>query len=170
MTEQPKDLDAQKTQIVQLLRENARIDNGEIAERLGMSREDVDSLIKDMEKDRTIFGYSTIVNEENLGEDTVHAIIEVEVAPERDAGFDRVARFISGFPEVRTVQLLSGGYDLSLEVTGDSLQDVAFFVASKLSLIAGVRSTRTHFLLKKYKEAGFVRHEEEEYERLKVAP
>ncbi len=160
----------EKTQIVQLLKDNARIGNDEIAERLEMDTQQVTSLIKEMEEERTILGYNTLVNEENLGQEPVHAIIEVEVAPERDSGFDRVARLISGFPEVRTLHLLSGTYDLSLEVTGRSLQEVAFFVASKLSLIEGVRSTRTHFLLKKYKEAGFVFHEEEEYERLKVAP
>lgn len=159
-----------KKRILRLLQKNARMPAQEIADRLQISVEEVNDLIRDMEDDRTIIGYGVFVNDDNLQESPVRALIEVEVSPERDGGFDRIARAVSRFPEVRTVQLLSGSYDLSLEVVGNTLQDVAQFVASKLAVQEGVRATRTHFLLRKYKEAGFVRHEEEEYERLKVAP
>lgn len=159
-----------KQKILRLLQRNARMAEKEIAERLDVPEERVSALIKQMEDDHIIVGYGTFINDENMDNRLVRAIIEVEVAPQRDSGFDRVAGRISKFNEVRTVSLLSGSYDLSLEVVGKTLQDVAMFVSGKLSQIEGVRATRTHFLLKKYKEGGFIRHEEEEYERLKIAP
>ena len=163
-------MDNLKREILKLLRQNARISAREIADRLAVPVADVESRISAMEQDGTIMGYYALVNEEKLAEAKVNAIIEVQVQPERDSGFDRVATTISRFPEVRAVFLASGGYDLLVEVVGESLQDVAFFVASKLACIEGVKGTATHFLLKKYKEAGFVLHEDEKYERLKVVP
>jgi DNA-binding Lrp family transcriptional regulator len=159
-----------KHDILGLLARNARMDNQEIADRLACDRECVEKLIREMETDRTILGYSVVADEEKLGEAPVRAIIEVEVLPERDGGFDNVASKISKFPEVHSVYLVSGRYDLRLEVTGESLQDVASFVASKLASQDGVKSTATHFLLKKYKEAGVQFHEDETYERLKIVP
>jgi DNA-binding Lrp family transcriptional regulator len=156
--------------ILRLLRQNARMRVSEIAERLLLPAAEVECLQTAMEEDGTIMGYHTVVREEELDDAKVQAIIEVEVQPERDSGFDRVALLISKFPEVRTVYLVSGRYDLRLEVAGESLQDVAFFVASKLACIEGVKATATHFLLKKYKEAGFLLEEDEEYERLKIVP
>jgi DNA-binding Lrp family transcriptional regulator len=95
-------------------------------------------------------------------------LIEVKVTPSRDGGFDRVARRIAKFPEVTDLCLLSGSYDLQLTVEGDSLQQVANFVAAKLATIDGVISTSTGFQLKKYKESGIIMQSDEEYERLKV--
>lgn len=160
----------QKKDVVRLLQRNARVSHQEIADRLQMQPDEVGALIREMEQDRTILGYYTLVDEESLHDNSVRAIIEVEVQPERDGGFDRVAQVISKFPEVQTVHLVSGRYDLRLEVVGQTLQEVAFFVASKLAPIDGVKSTASHFLLKKYKEAGFILQEDEEYERLKVVP
>ncbi len=159
-----------KQEILRLLRKNARMSCREIAERLQIDQAAAEAAIKELENDRTITGYSVLVNEEKVANPPVRALIEVDVIPERDGGFDYVARRISKFPEVISVQLLSGSYDLSLEVVGTSLQEVAYFVASKLSAMEGVKATRTHFLLKKYKQAGFVLQEEEGYERLKVVP
>ncbi len=159
-----------REEILRLLQKNARISDQEIADRLAVEVGQVSATIQAMQADHTIIGYSTLINEEMLPEPPVRALIEVEVLPERDGGFDRVARMTSKFPEVKAVALLSGSYDLSLEVTGKTLQEVAFFVSSKLSTIPGIRATRTHFLLKKYKQAGFILHEDEEYERLKVTP
>lgn len=144
--------------------------NREIAERMGIAEQDVADAVAELESDRTIMGYSALCNEDNLPERPVRAVIEVEVQPEREGGFDRIARRISKFPEVRALSLLSGSYDLLLEVIGPSLHEVASFVAEKLSPMEGIRATRTHFLLKKYKQAGFVLHEDEEHERLKVVP
>ena len=159
-----------KQAILRLLRRNARMPAAEIAARLQATTEAVASAIAEMEADRTIMGYSTIVNEDKTGSAEVRAIIEVEVQPEREGGFDNVAMAISRFPEVHSVSLVSGRYDLRLEVAGDSLQDVARFVASKLASQEGVKATTTHFLLRKYKEAGVSLHEEDQYERLKVVP
>jgi len=159
-----------RREILDLLQKNARIEVREIAERLEVPEETVQRLISEMESDRTILGYYTLVSEDAPEDGKVRAVIEVSVQPERDGGFDHVARRVSKFLEVRTVYLMSGGYDLALEVEGNSLREVAFFVASKLAPLEGVKSTATHFLLKKYKEAGFVFEEEEDHERLKISP
>jgi len=156
--------------ILALLQQNARFSERAIAERLDTSAEDVAETIGELEREGAILGYYALVNEEKLGETGVSAIIEVAVQPERDGGFNRVAQTISKFPEVKTVLLVSGTHDLQLEVVGTSLQEVAGFVASKLAPLDGIKSTVTHFLLKRYKEAGFIFHEDETYERLKVVP
>lgn len=159
-----------KQQIVALLRQNARLPESQIAERLQVPAARVKALIAEMEKDRTILGYTALIDEEKAGFNKVRAIIEVEVQPQRDLGFNHTAQMISQFPEVQAVYLVSGRYDLRVEVVGDSLQDVAFFVASKLAPIEGIKATATHFLLKKYKETGFLSMQEQKYERLKVVP
>ena len=156
--------------ILRLLEENARISTDEIADRLQLTANQAAEIIKAMEDEGKILGYHALVDSEFLGEAGVRAIIEVEVQPERDGGFDRVAKAVSKFDEVVSVFLVSGRYDLRLEVVGETLQEVASFVASKLAPLEGVRATATHFLLKKYKDAGFVLEKDEEYERLKVTP
>lgn len=156
--------------ILDLLKSNARLPAEAIAERLATSPQKVERMIAEMEADGTIIGYCALVNDEFTGEKDVRAIIEVQVHPERDGGFDRIANTIGKFPEVHSVFLVSGQYDLRLEVVGETLQDVASFVASRLATIEGIRSTATHFLLKKYKVAGFRSEKDEEYERLKVTP
>ena len=123
-----------------------------------------------MKDDNVVKGYTAIINEEALENAAVKAIIEVKVSPSREGGFDPVARRISKFPEVSEVYLVSGGYDLRLVVKGRDLNEVASFVARKLSTIDGVISTGTHFMLKKYKESGKILQDEEDYERLKVSP
>ncbi len=157
-------------EILRLLMDNARMPAEEIAARLGVSAAEVAAAIKKLEVTNVIKGYTAVVNEESLDENRVMAIIEVKVTPQREGGFDYVAKRISKFPEVSEVYLVSGGYDLRIEVNGHNLNEVALFVSSKLSTIDGVISTVTHFLLKKYKEAGKIIHDEEEYERLKVSP
>jgi DNA-binding Lrp family transcriptional regulator len=159
-----------RKQILRLLQQNARIGNQAIAERLQLAEATVAAAIRDMEQNGTIIGYHALVDEERAGTVSVRAMIEVEVQPEREGGFDRTAESISKFPEVQTVYLVSGRYDLRVEVIGDTLQEVAAFVSSKLAVLDGVKSTTTHFLLKKYKEAGFRLNEEEVYDRLQVSP
>ena len=155
--------------ILSLLRANARMSAGEIASRLGIAEAEVVSAVAEMEKTGLIRGYTAIISDEAPGsERRVKALIEVKVTPSRDGGFDRVARRIAKFPEVTDVCLLSGGHDLQLTVEGDSLQQVANFVAAKLATIDGVISTATGFQLKRYKEAGIILQSDEEYERLKV--
>jgi len=162
--------DKLKKQILQLLHDNARISNQEIADRLNITPEQAEEIIDNLEKDNLVMGYRALVNTEFLKENEVRAIIEVEVQPERDGGFDRVAKLMSKFDNVVSVFLVSGRYDVRLEVVGDSLEEVASFVSSKLAPMTGIKATATHFLLKKYKDAGVILEKDEEYERLKVSP
>ncbi len=155
--------------VVSLLSRNARMSDREIADRLGVSEGEVHAAIANMEAERTIVGYTAVVSEQFVT-DEVRAIIEVAIQPERDTGFDNIAERLSRFPEVRSAYLVSGKYDLRLEVVGKSLQDVASFVAGKLASQDGVKSTATYFLLKKYKEAGIQFAKEEKHERLKIVP
>ncbi len=159
-----------RDKILRLLGESGRLSCKEMAERLGADDKEVASIVKKLEKDNIIIGYKAVFDESILPENAVKAIIEVKIRPERQGGFDRIARRISKFSEVSSLYLVSGGFDLQLEVKGESLNDVAQFVSSKLATMDGVISTATHFLLKKYKESGKLMHEEEEHERLKVTP
>ncbi len=155
--------------VLQLLRTEGRMAADEIAERLGISREEAASEVKRLHDERVILGYRTVINPEKTGDDSVLAIIEVKVSPQRDVGFDAIARRIYRFPEVRTCYLISGAYDLLLLVEGESLRQVASFVAEKLATLDHVHSTTTHFLLRKYKEDGVFIHEEDESERLIIS-
>jgi DNA-binding Lrp family transcriptional regulator len=159
-----------KQSILNLLSENARISAEEIASRVGVEESKVEEIIKELEESNIIKGYKAILNEEALDDNLVRALIEVKVTPQREGGFDRVAKRISRFPEVTDCYLVSGDYDLRLEVKGTSLQEIASFVSGKLATIDGILSTATVFLLKKYKESGIIMDNEEKYERLKVSP
>ena len=153
--------------ILALLKRDARIPVQEIADRLMLQPQEVSQAIKEMERQGTILGYTTLLGNEE--ERQTRAIIEVQIQPERDSGFDAIAQRICKFEEVVSAYLVSGRYDLHLEVVGNSLQEVAHFVASKLSTQPGVKSCATLFLLKKYKEAGIEFQKEEGYERLQVS-
>ena len=158
-----------KERVLNLLRENARISAADIALRLGTTESDAAQIIKELESDGIIRGYTVILNDAALNNvHRVKALIEVKVTPRRDGGIDRVAQRIAKFPEVTELSLLSGSYDLLLTVEGDTLQQVANFVAEKLATIDGVISTSTGFMLRKYKEAGHIMQSDEDYERLKV--
>lgn len=159
-----------RNDILRLLSENGRISFREIAERLNISENEAMETIGEMEAEGIIKGYKVIIDEKAVADNVVRAIIQVKVRPEREGGFNNIAKRVSRFPEVISLYLVSGGYDLQLEVEGDTLNDVATFVSSKLSTIDGVISTATHFLLKKYKESGRILHDEDEYERLKITP
>ena len=154
--------------ILNLLAENARISIEEIALRLNVSTAEVEKCIAELESKNVICGYTAILNEQDSNK--VNALIEVKITPQRDGGFDTVAKRIAKFDEVKELYLVSGAYDLLLEVEGESLQQVAMFVSGKLSTIDGVLSTSTGFQLKKYKQLGRVIDCEESYERLKVCP
>ena len=154
--------------ILNLLRENARISVGEIALRLNTNAEEVSKIISELETKNIICGYTAILNES--ASNKVTALIEVKITPQRDGGFDTVAKRIAKFDEVKELYLVSGAYDLLLEVEGESLQQVAMFVSGKLSTIDGVLSCSTGFQLKKYKQSGRIIENEESYERLKICP
>lgn len=158
-----------KKKVIALLKRNARMAVQEMADRLAVTPEHITKIISALENERIIMGYTAILSDKADNGD-VRAIIEVEVQPERDTGFDNVAEKLAKFPEVRSVYLVSGRYDLRLEVVGKSLQDVASFVAGKLASQDGVKGTATTFLLKKYKESGVQFTKEEKNERLKIVP
>ncbi len=123
-----------------------------------------------MEKDGTILGYRTIVNPDRNKDHKVSCLIEVSVQPERGYGFDKIAERIYRFPEVQSVFLMSGRYDLLILIEGDNMHDIADFVVEKLSTLPNVRSTASCFLLKKYKELGTILVEHQKRERIPVSP
>ncbi len=153
--------------LLKLLEADARLSDQQIAERLGVSAEAVAARRAAFEREGRIVGYRTIVNDD---EDGVSAFIEVRCTPERGGGFDKLARRIARFPEVRHCYLISGGFDLLVMVEARTLLDVARFVSEKLSSADGVISTATHFRLKTYKNNGLLFEEEKMHERLIVAP
>ena len=157
-------------QLLKLLRDNAALTPTHLSKILSLSEAEVTSRIKAYEKEQVILGYRTILNEEKLGVDTVRAVIEVKITPERGGGFDRLAERIAKYPEVQSCYLMSGGYDLLVFVEGDSLREVATFVSEKLATIQGVISTATHFILKPYKEQGVLMKRDVNEERLAVSP
>jgi len=159
-----------RNNILRMLGENGRVSVEELAGRLGTTSSEVSGAIESMQSEGIIIGYKAVYDESILPENAVKAIIEVKIRPERQGGFDRIAKRISKFPEVASLYLVSGGFDLLLEIKGENLNAVAQFVSSKLATMDGVISTATHFLLKKYKESGKMMQDEEDHERLKVTP
>ena len=141
-------------EILHLLQENARLPVADIAAMTKKTAAEVEDTIKQLEKDGVILKYSAIVNPEKIAKtkEKVRAEIEIQVTPEREHGFDAIADRIYRYPQVKSLYLMSGGYDLKVVIEGESLQEVAFFVARKLSTLEGVKSTKTHFMLKVYKE------------------
>ncbi len=149
-----------KNQIIGILQQNARISAAALGEMLGISAAEAEAQIKKLEEDGIIRGYSVILNDELYDNSTVYAKIDLKVTPQRDCGFDDIAKTIMMYDEVESVNLMSGSYDLSVEVKGNNLKDVALFVSERLSTIDGIISTTTHFLLKRYKEKGiFINNE-----------
>jgi DNA-binding Lrp family transcriptional regulator len=140
--------------ILRILEQDARTPPERIAEMTGRSIDDVREAIVKAERDGIILSYRSQVNWDALGRGDVHAIIEVRVAPQREVGFDSVAARIARFPEVRSMHLVSGDYDLAVQVTGESIYAISNFVASKLAVLDAVQGTVTHFVLKRYKEDG----------------
>ena len=149
-------------EILNLLRDNARISVEDISAMTKKSVEEVKSIIPQLENDGGIMKYAAIINPEkdSKAKEKVCAEIEIQVTPEREHGFDGIADRIYRFPQVKSLYLMSGGYDLKVIIEGETLQEVALFVARKLSTLQGVRSTKTHFILKTYKENDIVYIEE----------
>ena len=143
-------------EILEILKKDARTTPEEIAKLTNKKTSSVKSAIKKLEKDGVILKYKAIINSELVKDDSkkVRALIEVRIAPQRGHGFDHIAKRIYKFPEVVSCYLLSGTYDLLLIVEGKDIHEVSNFVSGKLSTLDNVRSTVTHFLLKKYKEDG----------------
>ena len=155
--------------ILEILENNARIPLVDLAKLTGKSQKELQRAIKGYEKKGTIVKYKTVINKNKIkGEKGVVALIEVKVSPQKDVGFDLVAERIYRFPEVNSCYLLSGTYDLLLEVCGDDIQTVASFVSEKLAPLSSVTGTATHFLLKKYKQDGVILVKKEKNSRLPI--
>ncbi len=145
-----------KAKIIQLLKEDARYSYAQLSSFLNESEEVIKKAVYELEKDGVIVKYSAIINEEALKDDRVQAFIEVKVAPQKLKGFDSYAEEIYSFNEVQSLYLMSGGFDLAVFVEGKTLTEVAKFIAEKLSVIDGIVSVQTHFILRKYKIEGQV--------------
>lgn len=162
-------MDEKIQHILEILENDARVGPEEIATLTGMSSQEVSQTISKLEETGVIRHYKTIVDWDLVGENYVYAIIELKVTLERNQGYQAIAERIYKFPEVRSVRLLSGDYDISLTVRGKSMKDVAFFVAEKIATLDQVQSTATHFVLKTYKEDGVILHEPETITRLPIS-
>lgn len=158
-------------EILEILEKDARTTAEDIGKMLKKPSRKVKEAIKKFEKEGVILKYKTVINKEMVKEagKEVRALIEVNIIPQKDVGFDRIAERIYSFPEVASCYLLSGTYDLLLIVEGKDLHTVANFVAEKLSPLENIRGTTTHFLLKKYKEDGVTLKHREENKRIAIS-
>ncbi len=164
-------MDDMKIKLLQALEQNHKISIKTLATMLKISEKEVKEMIEELEEAKIILGYVTLIDwEKTDNNDNVTAIIDVKVTPQRDVGFDTIAQRICRFPEVKSVYLMSGSYDLSVMIEGTSMKKVAFFVAEKLASLENVQSTATHFVLKKYKQDGIVFEEDENDHRLVISP
>ena len=151
--------------ILELLERDCTLSADQIAVMLDMPREEVDTAIVGYKEDKTILGYKTLINWEKTDKESVDALIELKVTPQHGEGFDRIAQRIYSYPEVKSVYLMSGGFDITVIVEGASMKEVALFVANRLAPMDAVISTATHFVLKKYKQDGVIFDQESIDER-----
>lgn len=142
--------------ILELLEKNSKLTAEQIAVMIDETPEAVAAAIQSFEKDKTILGYRAMINWEKTMKESVIALIEVKVTPQMGEGFDKIAKRIYQYDVVQSVYLMSGGFDLCVMIEGKTLKEVALFVSEKLAPMDSVQSTATHFVLKKYKDAGVV--------------
>jgi DNA-binding Lrp family transcriptional regulator len=142
--------------ILKAIEKDARVDIAELAVRLDVTETDIANAMSDMEKEGIICGYHTMIDWDKTSVDKVNALIEVRVTPQRGQGFDSIAERIYSYPEVSSLYLLSGGYDLLVTIEGKTLKEISSFVYEKLATQETVLSTATHFILKRYKDHGIV--------------
>lgn len=152
-------------QLLELLQEQATLTPAQLASMLGEQEEDVVKAIKKYEKEGIIKGYHAAINWERTEVPRATALIELRVTPQKDTGFDEIAGRVMNFPEVESVYLMSGAFDLTVIISGRTLKEVAQFVGQRLATLEGVTGTATHFILKKYKEKHLIFEKREEQER-----
>ncbi len=158
-----------RKQILKYIEKKSKVELKELAVLLGTDEITIANEIADMEKEKIICGYHTLIDWDKAGVELVTALIEVRVTPQRNQGFDRIAERIYNYPEVNAVYLISGGYDLLVTLEGKTLKEVSQFVSEKLSPVDSVISTATHFILKKYKDHGTILVKRSESERMPVS-
>ena len=159
-----------REKLLSVIEKNSRIDTNEIAVIMGVEEIDIVNELAAMENEGIICGYHTLIDWEKTSIEKVTALIEVRVTPQRGQGFDNIAERIYKYPEVTSVYLISGGYDLLVTLEGKSLKEISRFVSDKLSTLETVLSTATHFILKKYKDHGTILEKKYEDTREKVTP
>lgn len=159
-----------REKILTFIEKNSRVDLKELAIILGVDELAVVNELQKMEEENVICGYHTIIDWDKVGIDKVTAMIEVRVTPQRGMGFDKFAERIYNYPEVTSVYLISGGFDFMVIIEGKTLRDVSQFVSDKLSTLDSVLSTKTNFILKKYKDHGTVIAEKTKDERIQMMP
>ncbi|MBR3306975.1 MAG: Lrp/AsnC family transcriptional regulator [Lachnospiraceae bacterium] len=159
-----------REQILRNIEKDARADLHELAVRLGSTDEEVLNELQKMEEEGVICGYHTMIDWEKTELESVTALIEVRATLQRGQGFDRIAERIYNYPEVKSVYLISGGYDLLVTLEGKSIKEVSAFVSDKLSTLDSVLSTATHFILKKYKDHGTIMAKKPKDERQVITP
>lgn len=156
--------------LLHLIEENSRRTPEVLAAMLGTTLEEIGMMIQELEDAKIILRYSATINWEKVESNRVTAVIDVKVTPQRGVGFDAIAERVYRFAEVRSVSLMSGAYDLSVVVEGNSIQEVSRFVSDKLSTLEHVISTTTHFKLKTYKQEGVIFEDQEADQRLVITP
>lgn len=159
-----------REKILAIIEKNSKISVKELADLLGEDEARIAEELVQMESEHIICGYHTLINWDKTENEKVIALIEVKVTPQRDMGFDKIAERIYQYSEVKSVYLMSGGYDFTVILEEKTMRAVAQFVAEKLSPIESVLSTATHFVLKKYKDHGTVLSEGTPDERMLIAP
>lgn len=159
-----------REELLNIIEKNSRIDLKELAVMLGTDEEAVLNELNALEKEGVICGYNTLIDWDKTSVEKINALIEVRVTPQRGQGFDKIAERIYNYPEVKSVYLISGGYDLLVTLEEKSLKEIAGFVSDKLSTLESVLSTATHFILKKYKDYGTILEKKHEDEREIITP
>ena len=160
-------MDQRSNKLLKLLEKDCTLTPAQLAAMCDTTEEDIALRVQSLKDEGVILGYKALINWEKTAIEAVEALIEVKITPQRDKGFDRIAERIYQYEEVESCYLMSGGYDVTVIITGRTLREVALFVSEKLSTIDGVTSTSTHFILKKYKQQNVVfEQREEQRERL----
>ncbi len=151
--------------MLELLENDSTLTAEQLAVMIGGDANEIKALIRSYEKDGVIVGYKTLIDWDKTDREMVSALIELKVEPQIDRGFDEIAERICNYPEVESVYLMSGGFDIAVMIEGKTLREVAFFVAEKLSTIEAVTATATHFVLRKYKDKNTIYRRKEVDER-----
>ena len=161
-------MDVLKEKILRAIAKDSKIETDELAIRLGCTKEELVTAIAEMEADKVICGYPTLIDWDKVSDEKVTALIELKVTPQRGQGFDKIAERIYKFDEVESVYLMSGGFDLTVIIRGKSMKEVSRFVFEKLAPMESIQSTATHFVLKKYKDQGLIMQFESDDERIQM--
>lgn len=159
-----------REELLSIIEKNSRINTKDLSVMLGVTEVDVLNELEKLENENIIRGYNTLIDWEKASVDKVNALIEVRVTLQRGQGFDKIAERIYNYPEVKSVYLISGGYDLLVTLEEKTLKEISSFVSEKLSTLDSVLSTATHFILKKYKDYGIIFENKKEDEREVIIP